>query len=611
MCCDEGGDGGTMRERCPGPGFGEVFGSTRAVDGVDLAVPAGTVYGVLGPNGAGKTTMIRMLATAAATRRRARPGCSATTSRAKPTRPPPGQPDRPVRLGRRGPDRPREPGPARPAARPPPVRRAAARADELLEAFDLTDAADRQVKSYSGGMRRRLDIAASIVVTPDLLFLDEPTTGLDPRSRNQVWEIVRALVAEGTHRAADHPVPRRGRPAGRPDRGDRPRQGDRRGHQRRAEGLGRRRRAARPAARPAAAPRRSRVADRRRSQAPRPSRDADPRRSDRPVATPTASPRALAELPGPVSPSPTSRSASPAWTRSSSPSPAAPSPRPKRSRPHDRHRRASRHPRPDRSDQPSPAATGPRASAPSASLTFGWRALLKIKHVPEQLGDVIGIPIIFTLMFTYLFGGALAGSTRDYLQFLLPGILVMAVLMVTMYAGVGLNTDLTNGVFDRFRSLPIWRPAAIVGALLGDAGRYLLASTLVIGLGLVMGYRPARRRRRRAGRSRAAAGLRVRLGMGLDHPRAAHAHAQRRHEHRHARAVPADLRQQRLRRPAHHARMAADLRPRQPDHPPGQRRTRAHERHHGRRTDRLGAIAAAALTAVFAPLTMRLYRNKE
>ena len=132
-----------------------------------------------------------------------------------------------------------------------------------------------------------------------------------------------------------------------------------------------------------------------------------------------------------------------------------------------------------------------RASALSASLTFSWRALLKIKHVPEQLGDVVGIPIIFTLLFTYMFGGALAGTTGDYLQFLLPGSLVMAVLMVSMYAGVGLNTDVTKGVFDRFRTLPIWRPALIVGGLLGDVFRYLIASALVIGLGLLMGYRPA------------------------------------------------------------------------------------------------------------------------
>jgi len=139
----------------------------------------------------------------------------------------------------------------------------------------------------------------------------------------------------------------------------------------------------------------------------------------------------------------------------------------------------------------SSGARPPHAGALSASLTFGWRALLKLEHVPEQLADVIGIPIIFTLMFTYLFGGALAGSTSEYLRFLLPGSLVMAVVLVTTYSGVTLNTDITKGVFDRFRSLPIWRPAPIVGALIGDTGRYLLASTIVIALGLALGFRPA------------------------------------------------------------------------------------------------------------------------
>ena len=147
------------------------------------------------------------------------------------------------------------------------------------------------------------------------------------------------------------------------------------------------------------------------------------------------------------------------------------------------------------SEAVSPAAllaTGPRphgASALTASRAFAWRALLKIKHVPEQLGDVIGIPVLFTLLFTYLFGGALAGSTSQYLQFLMPGTLVLAVLFVTVYSGVTLNRDLATGAFDRFRSMPIWRPAPIVGALIGDVGRYLLASTLVLGLGLLMGYR--------------------------------------------------------------------------------------------------------------------------
>ena len=152
-------------------------------------------------------------------------------------------------------------------------------------------------------------------------------------------------------------------------------------------------------------------------------------------------------------------------------------------------------------DSPTTAATSLRSavslenrpSRPSPvenTLTFAWRALLKIKHVPEQLFDVTLTPIIFTLMFTYLFGGAIAGDTSTYLQFLLPGILVQTVLIITVYTGFTLNTDITKGVFDRFRSLPIWRPAPIVGALLGDTVRYTIASVITLGLGLVLGYRP-------------------------------------------------------------------------------------------------------------------------
>ena len=131
-----------------------------------------------------------------------------------------------------------------------------------------------------------------------------------------------------------------------------------------------------------------------------------------------------------------------------------------------------------------------RPNALSTSLTFGWRALLKIKHIPEQLFDAVFNPIIFTLMFTYLLGGAIAGSTGTYLQFLIPGILVQTVLLITAYTGVNLNTDIDKGVADRFRSLPIWRPSVIVGALLGDMARYTLASAIVLALGLVLGFRP-------------------------------------------------------------------------------------------------------------------------
>jgi ABC-2 type transport system ATP-binding protein len=178
-------------------GLVKVFGDNRAVDGIDLAVPAGTVYGVLGPNGAGKTTAVRMLATllrpdagearvfghdvlreADAVRQRV----SLTGQYASVDEDLTGA-ENLVLLGRLI-------GHRKPAARE--------RSAQLLAAFGLTDAADRQVKNYSGGMRRRLDIAASILKTPDVLFLDEPTTGLDPRSRNQVWDIVRIIVAQGT-----------------------------------------------------------------------------------------------------------------------------------------------------------------------------------------------------------------------------------------------------------------------------------------------------------------------------------------------------------------------------------------------------------------------------
>ena len=167
------------------------------MDGVDLAVRRGSVYGVLGPNGAGKTTTIRMLATLlrpdAGNARvlghdiveeadAVRSAVSLTGQLASVDEDLTGRENliligRLLGLGRAD---------------------AKARAAELLDAFGLTESAGKLVKNFSGGMRRRLDIAASIVVTPELMFLDEPTTGLDPRSRNQVWDIIRALVAGGT-----------------------------------------------------------------------------------------------------------------------------------------------------------------------------------------------------------------------------------------------------------------------------------------------------------------------------------------------------------------------------------------------------------------------------
>ncbi|MFE7708520.1 ATP-binding cassette domain-containing protein [Streptomyces sp. NPDC057486] len=178
-------------------GLRKRFGDFEALAGLDLAVPHGTVYGLLGPNGAGKSTAVRILSTLT------RPTAGRATVAGFDVREHPGKVREAIglagqhaamdekltgrenlrvfgklaRLGRRG------------------ARR---RADELLERFELTEAADRQVSTYSGGMRRRIDLTASLLRAPSILFLDEPTTGLDPRSRLEIWAVVRELVAAGT-----------------------------------------------------------------------------------------------------------------------------------------------------------------------------------------------------------------------------------------------------------------------------------------------------------------------------------------------------------------------------------------------------------------------------
>lgn len=129
-------------------------------------------------------------------------------------------------------------------------------------------------------------------------------------------------------------------------------------------------------------------------------------------------------------------------------------------------------------------------SALSNALVFGWRAVLKFKHVPEQLFDLVMTPIMFTLLFTFVFGGALAGSPGEYLQFFLPGILVQTVVFNAVYSGMGLSTDLGKGLFDRFRSLPIWSLSPFAGLMVGDILRHLIAGAIILTIGLILGYRP-------------------------------------------------------------------------------------------------------------------------
>jgi ABC-2 type transport system permease protein len=130
------------------------------------------------------------------------------------------------------------------------------------------------------------------------------------------------------------------------------------------------------------------------------------------------------------------------------------------------------------------------ASGLSTVITLAWRAMLKIKHVPFQLFDVTVTPIMFTLLFTYVFGGALAGSPREYIQYLLPGIVVQTIVFITVYTGVGLNTDIQKGLYDRFRSLPMWQPSPLFGALAGDVFRYTFATILILVMGFILGFRP-------------------------------------------------------------------------------------------------------------------------
>ena len=178
-------------------GLVKHFGDVKAVDGIDLTVPYGTVYGLLGPNGAGKTTTVRILATLlTATAGRATVAGYDVASQPDAVRHEIGLTGQYAAVDEYLTGRENLDMVGRLYHLPPAYVKQ--RAAELLERFDLTDAADRPVKTYSGGMRRRLDLSASLVGSPKILFLDEPTTGLDPRSRLQMWEVISDLVADGT-----------------------------------------------------------------------------------------------------------------------------------------------------------------------------------------------------------------------------------------------------------------------------------------------------------------------------------------------------------------------------------------------------------------------------
>ena len=474
------------------------FGATVALDGAGLEVPAGMVFGLLGPNGAGKTTLVRILATlltpdagraevfghdvagepAAVRELIGLTGQFAAVDELLTGRENLEMFGRLFKLSRED------------------ARR---RAGELLERFDLAQAADRPARTYSGGMRRRLDIASSLLTRPQVLFLDEPTTGLDPRSRNEIWAIVRELRREGTTillttqylEEADQLADR----IAVIDRGKVIAEGtgnelkDRVGGQILEVELasaGQRDRAqALLAGVGCGEPQPDERPDRLTLPAPRDGLQlveeaaAELRRaqigvSDIGLRRPTLDDVFLQLTGAPPSedgggPSPRTRRR----PRPQPPEPDVPAPR----RPVLRLR------------LPSPQAV--RSAITDTAVVTG-RNLRHFIRQPDLLVFSTIQPVLFVLLFVYVFGGAIGRSLPHgvtYVDFLLPGVFVQSVTFGASQTAVGLKEDLTRGVVDRFRSMPVARSAVLAGRTVADLVRNILIIGLMIAVGYLVGFR--------------------------------------------------------------------------------------------------------------------------
>jgi ABC-2 type transport system ATP-binding protein len=477
------------------------FGATAALMGLDLIVPEGTVFGLLGPNGAGKTTLVRVLATllapdagraevfgrdvvgeAGAVRELiGLTGQFAAVDEILSGR------ENLVMFGRL-------------------FRLSAAdarrRADELLERFDLADAGDRPARTYSGGMRRRLDLASSLLTRPRILFLDEPTTGLDPRSRNEIWTIVRELVREGTTlllttqylEEADELADRiavidRGRVI--------------------AEGTGSelkervggqilevelvsatRRDEAQAVLRGVGCgdPEPEERADRLTMPAPRNGlelvedaaaalRHAGIEVSSLGLRGPTLDDVFL-QLTGATASENGDQAGPPATAAPGAIEPAGAPPS------RDGHR--------NRPLRPRLISLGELLAALIDTAVVAGRNLRHFVRQPQLLIFSTIQPIMFVLLFAYVFGGAVKGSLAhgvSYIDFLLPGIFVQSVAFRATQTAVGLSEDLARGVIDRFRSMPMARSAVLIGRTAADLARNVLIIGLMTAIGYLIGFR--------------------------------------------------------------------------------------------------------------------------
>jgi ABC-2 type transport system ATP-binding protein len=473
------------------------FGGTTALAGVDLEVAEGTVFGLLGPNGAGKTTLVRVLATLLELDAgRAEVFGRDVMEDAVAVRGELGLTDQfaavdEILTGRENLEM---------FGRLFDLTRTEARlrAAELLERFELSDAADRPARTYSGGMRRRLDLASSLLTRPRILFLDEPTTGLDPRSRNEIWAIVRELVREGTTlllttqylEEADELADR----IAVIDHGRVIAQGTGNELKDRVGGQILEVELASPADRDRAKaalagvgcddPEPGERPDRLTMPAPRDGleliedaaaalRRAGIEVSDIGLRRPTlddvflqltgappsengagASPAAGAELVGPADPTTAGR-------RSVS------------------------------LPQLHPPSAGELRGATIDAWVVTARNLRHFIRQPQLLVFSTIQPIMFVLLFVYVFGGAVRGSLPghvSYVDFLLPGIFVQSVAFRATQTAIGLAEDLDRGVVDRFRSMPMARSAVLLGRTVADLVRNVLIIGLMIGVGYLIGF---------------------------------------------------------------------------------------------------------------------------
>jgi ABC transporter DrrB family efflux protein len=486
-------------------GIVKRFGATEALAGVDLDVAEASVFGLLGPNGAGKTTLVRILTTLltpdagnahvlghdlledpnAVREVVALTGQFAAVDEMLTGR------ENLQMFGRLF------------GLAPTTARQ---RADELLERFDLADAADRRARTYSGGMRRRLDLASSMLTRPRVLFLDEPTTGLDPRSRNEIWSVVRELVRDGTTlllttqylEEADQLADR----IAVIDHGEVIAEGTgselkdnvggqilevelvdaaERDNARAALteiGCGEPEPGERLAQLTLPAPRDGleMIED-----AAAALRGAEIAVSDLGLRRPTLDDVFL-QLTGAPSSDVDTVTEGPAANG-----------RPKDPRP-------SEHSAPAQSD----AAEAPPRGEPGARSDGALRAAItdagvvsirNLRHFvrePDLLVFSTIQPIMFVLLFTYVFGGAISHSLPagvSYIDYLLPGILIQSVTFRASQTAIGLADDLRLGVIDRFRSMPMARSAVLVGRTAADLLRNVLIILLMIAVGYIIGFR--------------------------------------------------------------------------------------------------------------------------